>query len=107
MPASGELGMKGREHVRRRDIEVGGRADVEHERARRVRRGRADERHDLVLGDIGVDERQWDVRAQHEEARDRLGRRVPPGVGVDRRSPRDPPEDGDVRPARLVQDRQQ
>ena len=42
-----------------------------------------------------------------QEALDRLGRRVPLGVGEDRRVARDPPEDRDVRPARLVQDRQQ
>ena len=41
-----------------------------------------------------------------QEALDRVAG-VPLGVGVHRGVARDPPEDGDVRPARLVQDRQQ
>ena len=68
----------------------------------------AHEGHDLVLRDIGVDERQ---RARSGRTRrkpgDRLGRRVALGVGEDRRVARDPPEHRDVRTAGLVQDRQQ
>ena len=56
------------EHVDGRDVEVGGRAQVEDHGLRR-RLGRTDGGHDLVLGDARVHERQRDVRAQDEDAR--------------------------------------
>ena len=55
------------EHVDGRDVEVGGRAQVEDHGLRR-RLGRADHRDDLVLGDVRVHERQRDVRAEDEDA---------------------------------------
>ena len=105
-PEPFELQRERGEHVDRRDVEVGGRPDVDDERPRRFGR-RVDERHHLILRDIGVDERQRHVRSQDEEARHRLRRRVAVDVGEDRRLARDPPEDRDVRPAGLVEDRQQ
>ena len=44
-----------------------------------------DERHDLVLGDVRVHERQRDVRPDEQEPRDRLGRGMALRVGVDHR----------------------
>ena len=56
------------EHVDGRDVEVGGRAQVEDHGLRR-RLGRADGGHDLVLGDARVHEGERDVGAQDEDAR--------------------------------------
>jgi len=95
-----------RHHVHRRHIEIGRRADVDDDRAGRLGSGR-DEAHDLVLGDVGIDERQRHVRAKEEEPGDRLGGRVTACIGEDRRVARDPAQDRDVRAAGLVQDREE
>ena len=101
-----ELGGERGQHVGRGHVEIRGRPDVEDDRTG-PGGSRPDERDDLVLRDIGVHEGQRHVRTQQQEALDRLGRRVAIGVGEDRRRARDPTEDRDVRPAGLVEDRQQ
>ena len=106
MPSGAKVGHQHRQHVGGRDVEVGRGADVEHDHGRRDGPS-PDEGIDLVLRDVGVDERQGHVRADDQEAVDRDGLAVPLGVGVHRGVGGDPSEDGDVRPARLVQDRQQ
>jgi len=101
-----QLNEQRRHHVHRRHIEIRRRADVDDDRAGRLGSGR-DEAHDLVLRDVGIDERQWHVRAKEEEPGDRLGGRVTARVGEDRRVARDPAQNRDVRPAGLVQDREE
>jgi len=101
-----QLDQQCRQHVHRRHIEIRRRADVDDDRVGRLGSGR-DEAHDLVLRDIGIDERQWHVRAKEQEPGDGLGGRVTARVGEDRRIARDPAQDRDVRPAGLVQDGEQ
>ncbi len=99
-----QIGEQPSQHVGGRDIEIGGRRDVDHDRARR-RRLCLEQRDDLVLRDVRVDERQRNVGPEDQDLGDRDGVRVAFGVGVDRRVTRDAGQHRDVRTARLVQDR--
>ena len=56
------------EHVGRRDVEVGGRREVD-EHARRFRLQLVDELEDLQAGDVGVEEVERRVEAHDQRAR--------------------------------------
>ena len=102
-PCLAQLGVQGGQHVGRRHVEVGGRADVEDDGSRPVRSS-SDQGHDLVLRDIGIDEGQRDVGPNHEEPGDRRGCRVAIRIGEDRRVAGHAAEHGQVRSAGAVQD---
>ena len=102
-PGVVQVGVQRGQHVGRRHVEVGGGADVEDDGGRPVRPC-ADQGHDLVLGDIGVDEGERDVGPEHEEPGDRRGRRVAIRIGEDRRVAGHAAEHGEIRPAGAIED---
>lgn len=90
------------QHVRRRDVEVGRRANVEDDGCR-LRIRTVDGAQDRAPCDVRVEEVQRRVDPEHEEPGDGVGARVALHVGVRPLLAVDLSEDGDVRPARAVE----